>query len=135
MASQLVLSIDLAPTLLDMAGLTPGAGLQGRSLVPIFAGAPGNWRGSFLIEYFSDTVFPRVLNMGYSAVRTRNAKYIAYRDLQGMNELYDLEADPYEERNLIDAPESAALGAALQAELDRLLEASSSPAPTTARLP
>jgi N-acetylglucosamine-6-sulfatase len=131
-ASQLVLSIDLAPTLLDMAGLTPGPGLQGRSLAPIFAAAPGNWRESFLIEYFSDTVFPRVLNMGYSAVRTRNAKYIAYRDLQGMNELYDLEADPYEERNLIDAPESAALRATLQAELERLLEASSSSAPTTA---
>jgi N-acetylglucosamine-6-sulfatase len=131
-ASQLVLSIDLAPTLLEMAGLTPGPGLQGRSLAPIFAGAPGTWRESFLIEYYSDTVFPRVLNMGYSAVRTTSAKYIAYRDLQGMNELYDLAADPYEERNLIAAPESAALRAALEAELERLLQATSSPAPTTA---
>jgi N-acetylglucosamine-6-sulfatase len=129
-ASQLVLSIDLAPTLLEMAGLTPGPGLQGRSLAPIFAGAPGTWRESFLIEYYSDTVFPRVLNMGYSAVRTTSAKYIAYRDLQGMNELYDLAADPYEERNLIAAPESAALRAALEAELERLLEATSSPAAT-----
>jgi N-acetylglucosamine-6-sulfatase len=131
-APQLVLSIDLAPTLLDLAGLTPGPGVQGRSLLPVFAGDPATWRESFLIEYFSDTVFPRVLNMGYSAARTRSAKYIEYRDLQGMNELYDLSSDPYEERNLIDAPEAAGLRAALKAELERLLEATSSPAPTTA---
>jgi N-acetylglucosamine-6-sulfatase len=131
-APQMVLSIDLAPTLLEMAALTPGPALQGRSLAPIFAGDAGSWRESFLIEYFSDTVFPRVLNMGYSAVRTSHAKYIEYRDLEGMNELYDLESDPYEERNLIDAPDAAALRASLQAELERLLEATSSPAPPTA---
>jgi N-acetylglucosamine-6-sulfatase len=129
-ASQLVLSIDLAPTLLDMAGLSPGPGLQGRSLAPVFAGTPGNWRQSFLIEYFSDTVFPRVLNMGYSAVRTADAKYIEYRDLEGMNELYDLDADPYEERNLIDAHEAAALQASMMAELRKLLQASSGQPPT-----
>ena len=76
-----------------------------------------------LVEYYSDTVFPRVLNMGYSAVRTKHAKYIEYRDLQGMNELYDLEADPYEEHNLIASPGSASLLASLQAELKRLQQA------------
>ena len=126
-ASQLVLSIDLGPTLLDMAEVTPGPGLQGRSLVPIFSGTAGSWRESFLIEYFTDTVFPRVLNMGYSAVRTTNAKYIEYRELQGMNELYDLDADPYEERNLIDASEAAALRAAMQAELQKLRQSSTAP--------
>ena len=49
-ASQMVLSIDLAPTLLEMAGLSPGPHLQGRSLVPVFSGAPADWRESFLIE-------------------------------------------------------------------------------------
>jgi N-acetylglucosamine-6-sulfatase len=74
-----------------------------------------------LIEYYSDTVFPRVLNMGYSAVRTSRHKYIQYRELKGMDELYDLEADPGEERNLIASPQSASLLAGMQAELKTLL--------------
>jgi N-acetylglucosamine-6-sulfatase len=117
---QLVLSLDLAPTLLEVAGLTPPAAIQGRSLVPIFENAAGAWRSSFLVEYFSDTVFPRIRNMGYVAVRDTRFKYIQYRELEGMDELYDLEADPYEERNLIDAPASRETLARMQAELRRL---------------
>jgi N-acetylglucosamine-6-sulfatase len=128
-ASQMVLSIDLAPTVLEIAGLAPGPNLQGRSLVPVFNGPAAGWRDSFLIEYYTDTVFPRVLNMGYSAVRTSNAKYIEYRDLQGMNELYDLQADPYEEHNLIDAQGAAALRTAMQAELQKLLRLANGSSP------
>jgi N-acetylglucosamine-6-sulfatase len=95
--------------------------MQGRSLVPIFNGTPGAWRDSFLVEYYSDTVFPRILNMGYSAVRTSKAKYIEYRELTGMNELYDLESDPFEEHNLIGAPVAGPLLKAMQSELQRLL--------------
>jgi N-acetylglucosamine-6-sulfatase len=119
-ASELVLTIDLAPTLLELAGQTPLPGMQGRSLAPIFSGTAGAWRTSFLVEYYSDTVFPRILKMGYSAVRTTTAKYIAYRDLAGMNELYDLEVDPYEERNLFAAPNAATLLKTMQGELERL---------------
>ena len=71
--------------------------------------------------------------MGYAAVRTTKAKYIEYRELQGMNELYDLEADPYEEHNRIDAPGAAALRATMQADLGRLQQAASTPATTAAR--
>jgi N-acetylglucosamine-6-sulfatase len=97
--------------------------MQGRSLIPIFNQAPGAWRDSFLVEYFSDTVFPRILNMGYSAVRTKDAKYIEYRELKGMNELYDLTADPYEEHNLANDASSKALLTSMQSELQRLLAA------------
>ena len=60
--------------------------------------------------------------MGYSAVRTSNAKYIEYRDLTGMNELYDLDADPYEEHNLLAGrgPEPPLLKT-MQGELRRLV--------------
>jgi arylsulfatase A-like enzyme len=58
--------------------------------------------------------------MGYSAVRTTNAKYIEYRDLTGMNELYDLQADPYEEHNLIGSPSAATLLKTMQDELEHL---------------
>ena len=48
--------------------------------------------------------------MGYEAVRSPRYKYIRYRELTGMDELYDLEADPYEMTNLIDDPRPPAPG-------------------------
>jgi N-acetylglucosamine-6-sulfatase len=119
--AEMVLSLDVAPTLLELGGLTPAATLQGRSLVPIFENAARDWRSSFLVEYFSDTVFPRIRNMGYVAVRTTRHKYIQYNELENMNELYDLEADPHEEHNLIDEPEARPTRDRMHAELQRLL--------------
>lgn len=113
-ASQFVLSIDLAPTFLELAGVPIPDWMQGRSLVTLLRGDPApNWRQSILIEYFSDTVWPRLVKMGYQAVRTSDWKYIHYVDIDGMDELYNLQEDPYEIDNLISAP-------ADQDELDRL---------------
>lgn len=118
--SALVLTLDVAPTLLELAGLTPGSGIQGRSLLPLFKGDTGGWRTSFLVEYFTDTVFPRVLNMGYVAVRTDRHKFIQYRDLEGMDELYDLATDPYEQRNIIGDASARPLLERMRSELRRL---------------
>ena len=95
--------------------------VHGRSLVPLLEGEQPEWRDTFLVEYFSDTVFPRVSKMGYQAVRTDRWKYIHYTDLTGMDELYDLAADPYEMKNLIRHPEAAKPLDEIQAELRRLL--------------
>jgi len=122
--NQLVLSIDLAATLLEMAGVTPGTSLQGKSWVPIFTGKVKNWRSSFLVEYYSDIVFPRIVNMGYKAVRNQRYKYIRYTDLEGMNELYDLAKDPYELHNLIADPAMAGTLKEMKKELNRLLQQS-----------
>jgi N-acetylglucosamine-6-sulfatase len=116
-ASDLVLTIDLAPTVLSLADVTPPATMEGRSLLPIIAGEARDWRSSFLVEYYTDTVFPRVLTMGYSAVRTDRYKYIEYRELTDMNELYDLQSDPYEERNIIRSPGAAPILDGLRKEL------------------
>jgi len=123
----LALTIDLAPTLLELAGVSPPT-LDGRSLVPLLRGDAGGWRTSFLVEYTSDTVFPRMSHMGYDALRTERHKYVRYRELPGMDELYDLERDPFELDNLAASPAQAALRGALEAELDRQLAA----APTKA---
>jgi N-acetylglucosamine-6-sulfatase len=123
--SQMALSIDLAPTLLDLAGTTPGSELHGVSLRPLLEGTSTDWRSSFLVEYYSDTVFERIFKMGYKAVRTENYKYIQYVDLDNMNELYDLAADPYELRNVIGDPGYADIVTEMQIELQRLLDATS----------
>jgi N-acetylglucosamine-6-sulfatase len=119
---ELVLSIDLAPTLLDLAGVHPLDRMHGRSLAPLLRGEAPDWRTSFLVEYYTDTVFPRVRNMGYKAARTERYKYIHYLDLKGMDELYDLESDPYEMQNLISEPSAAPVLRQMKDELLRLLK-------------
>ena len=118
----MALSLDIAPTLLEMAGLQPGAEIQGRSLE-----ARAEKGGTGLAPVVShrvltDTVFPRVQNMGYVAVRTTRHKYINYRELKGMNELYDLDNDPSEETNLIDRREARDTLQQMQTELRRLIK-------------
>jgi len=80
-------------------------------------------RQSFLVEYFSDRVYPRIRNMGYQAVRTDSWKYIHYTELKGMDELYDLKSDPYEMNNIIADPNSTVSLANVKTELSRLLRA------------
>ena len=122
--SEMVQAIDLAPTLLDFAGIADPIARQGRSLVPLLRGEHPPWRESVLIEYFSDTVFPRIRNMGYQAVRTGRYKFIDYLELAGMDELYDLETDPYEMDNLMGSEREGELLPMLQVELQRLLRES-----------
>ena len=121
---EFALNIDLAPTLLEMAGLSPPTTVQGRSLVPLLKGSGSEWRRSFLIEYYSDKVFPWIQKMGYKAIRTERWKYIHYLELDGMDELYDLKADPYEMKNIINRREAARTLEDMKRELERLLKAS-----------
>lgn len=117
---EMVLSIDLAPTLLELAGLKPAEKMEGMSLLPLLKGSDTTWRKSLLIEYYSDTVFPRIDKMGYKAVRTERYKYIQYQDLTGMDELYDLKSDPYELNNLVNNAESKLLLDEMKLELGKL---------------
>jgi N-acetylglucosamine-6-sulfatase len=120
--SEMALNIDLAPTLLELGGASRTEGMQGRSLLPLLRGERRDWRSSFLIEYFSDKTLPRVVNMGYQAVRTNRWKYIRYSELEGMDELYDLRNDPYEMRNLFGTDAGGSILPSLRLELHRLAE-------------
>lgn len=118
----MVLGIDLAPTLLELAETKPAAPMHGRSLMPLIEGRKTVWRTSFPIEYFSDRTMQRMVKMGYQAVRTESWKYIHYTELEGMDELYDLRRDPYEMRNLIGDSGVKVTIRSLRAELQRLLQ-------------
>ena len=101
--------------MLELAGVAdPMHRARAVAACPLLRGEPPSWRQSVLIEYYSDTVFPRIRNMGYQAVRTERYKYIDYLELAGMDELYDLQADPYELDNLVGSARGAraAAGAA-----------------------
>jgi len=115
---QLVLNIDIAPTLLELAGVAIPKTIQGRSMVPLLTENHPSWRSSFLTEYFHEKQYPRTPT--WQAVRTEHWKYIQYSELKNMDELYDLKADPYEMRNLIQEKGSESTLKEMQAELQRL---------------
>jgi arylsulfatase A-like enzyme len=119
--SELVLTLDIAPTLVELAGGKPGTQIQGRSLAPLLAGRKEGWRRSFLAEYFTENALPWLVGMSYKAIRTDRHKLIHWVNREGVDELYDLDADPYELANLIDDPRYAAMKAELTAELARLV--------------
>jgi N-acetylglucosamine-6-sulfatase len=121
---QLVVTQDIAPTLLELAGGKPGEHIQGRSLVPLFKKPPRAWRKSILIEYWAEQALPWLVGMSYKAVRTDRHKYIRWlnRSRNGeLDELYDLERDPWELKNLAGSRAAAPLRARLQRELKRLV--------------
>ena len=114
----LVVSVDIAPTVLEIAGAPIGDHIQGRSLVPLLQGDAADWRQSVLIEFYTyENPFPWLLDMDYRAIRTSRYKYIHWMQHPDENELYDLDEDPYETENLIDDPRLAGVVRDLRAEM------------------
>jgi len=122
--TDLVILQDIAPTLLQLAGGRPGPQVQGRSLLPLVAGKRAGWRKSFLIEYWAENAMPWLVGMTYKAVRTDRYKYIRWvnraRDGE-LDELYDLDKDPYEIVNVIRRPAYRATRDKLRRELRSLV--------------
>lgn len=116
------LSVDIAPTILDLAGITPPDTMQGSSVKPFLTGKPSNWRDDIFMESM-------MITQGYplmEAVRNDDFKYIRYFDknkqyplhadalaasIKGekpvYEELFDLRTDPNETTNLAEQPEYA----------------------------
>lgn len=102
---------DLFPTLLGLAGITPrdpkpGADLSGL----ITKAAPGPGREGVLLEFVAE-LRPNIVfhEETWRGVRTRRYKYTVLGDAHGGKpwQFFDLDKDPYEEKNLVDDPDSA----------------------------
>jgi arylsulfatase A-like enzyme len=110
---EIVLNIDHAPTILQLAGAQALPKTHGLSMRAFLDGAaPGEWRDAFFYEYFKEGQYasPTVL-----AVRTPTHKLIKYPGHDEWTELFDLKNDPYETKNLAD---DAGLLNTLQAVFD-----------------
>lgn len=135
---RMALNIDYAPTILDLAGVKVPGTMQGRSLKPLLEGKPpANWRKSMYYTYYEDSW--RLRGKGKEAmtdpsfqyftphrvsphrgVRTERHKLIHYFSENNYWELFDLEKDPNELRNVYEDRAYAQVRAELTKELARL---------------
>ena len=107
--NKIALNLDLAPTILDIAGLEIPESMQGESLLPFVTGQiPTTWRDSFLFSYNHDPEFPTASIRPYIAIRREDgSKLVNYAENSAWNELFqtDVANDPYEISNLYSLAE------------------------------
>jgi arylsulfatase A-like enzyme len=129
---EMVLNVDLAPTLLDLAGVPIPKEMHGRSWKPLLSDDKAKeWRQSWLYTYFYEPGGASAAanrNPGgyntptHTAVRTPTSKLIKYAGHDDWTEVFDLVADPYETKNLASDPKHAELRKRLEAEHARLVK-------------
>jgi N-acetylglucosamine-6-sulfatase len=130
--TQMVQNIDVAPTLLDAAGLAPpkaakpvpseAKGMDGKSFLPLLQGKSIPWRDHILYEYYWEWNFPATPTV--FAIRGDRYKYIFYHGIWDHDGLYDLQTDPHERHNLINVPAYSDKIAAMKKQLFDELEES-----------
>jgi N-acetylglucosamine-6-sulfatase len=116
LVNALTLNIDVAPTMLEVAGAPIPTDIQGRSMVPLLRGESSGARSAILMEYFKEQQYPHPT---WRAVRTNGWKYIHYPNHDDWDELYDLQVDPHELKNRVNDPTAQKSLMELREELDR----------------
>ena len=122
--AQQALTIDVAPSVLELCGAKPLEGIHGKSWVKLAHEGDASWRTAWFYEYNYEKQFPYTPNV--RAVRTDDWKYIHYPHGDGspdkhMAELYDVKNDPEERHNLIGDPKLASKITELRALLTKLM--------------
>ena len=113
---EIVANIDIAPTILEVAGVAREGSFDGRSLYRLARGeAVKGWREELLYEYYWEFNFPSTPTT--FALRTDDYKFVQYHGVWDVEELYDLREDPKEMRNLIHDPNYLPMIADLRARL------------------
>jgi N-acetylglucosamine-6-sulfatase len=121
-----VLTVDMAPSLLELAQVPALAAADGRSWVRLLRSGDAEWRTSWFYYYNYDKEFPYTPNV--RGVRTDDWKYVHYPHGDGrpdrhIAELYNLKQDPGERVNRISDPSAASMLATLRSELVRVMAA------------
>ncbi|MGH7958938.1 MAG: sulfatase family protein [Opitutaceae bacterium] len=118
---EMIANIDLAPTILNAAGLEYPRAVDGRSFLALLQGRTVPWRDKLLYEYYWEWNYPMTPTI--HAIRGDRYKYIRPHGLWDIEELYDLEADPRELTNLAREPQHQTRVKEMKAGLFNLLKA------------
>ena len=94
--------------------------MEGVSFFPLMKGDPIPWRDRVFYEYYWENAFPQTPTQ--FAVRTGRYKFIRSQGIWDINQLYDLQQDPYEVNNLIRSPQHQEIAGQLNKELWDWLE-------------
>ena len=119
---QMVLNLDVAPTILEMAGVEKPPQMEGVSFQPLLMGQNPEWRKRIFYEYFWENAFPQTPTQ--FAVRTDQYKFIRTQGLWDIDQLFDIQKDPFEVNNLIRSPQYQEITKKLNQELWDWLERS-----------
>ena len=117
---EVVANLDIAPTMLDLAGVDQPGQFQGRSFKQLANGEELSkpWNNEFAYEYFWEYDFPQTPTT--FAVRTDQYKLIQYHGVWDREELYDIVKDPKEMNNLVDDPDMIEVKVALRKRIYEL---------------
>ena len=100
---EVVANIDVAPTVMEAMGLKKPPHMDGESILGLAQGRKVKWRDYFLYVYYWEKNFPQTPTV--FSLRGNQYKYITYYGLWDTDELFDIQADPMEQKNLIHRPE------------------------------
>lgn len=120
--TQMVRNIDIAPTILALAGVETAWDMDGQSVLSALRGDAPPSQGELLYEYYWEYAFPHTPTT--FALRGDRYKYIFYHGVWDTSELYDLTSDPMERHNLIDVPAMQDTVRAMRKRMFDRLEAS-----------
>jgi arylsulfatase A-like enzyme len=118
--TQMIQNIDIAPTILAAAGLETPATMDGHSMLPLLQGKEVAWRDAVFYEYYWEWNFPQTPTV--HGIRTDQYKYMHYHGIWDKDELYDIQNDPDEKKNLIVIPEYQELVKELKERVFQWLE-------------
>ena len=99
---QVVANIDIAPTIMQAMGLKKPPHMDGQSFLPLAQGKSISWRDYFLYAYYWEQNYPQTPT--HFSLRGDRYKYITYYGLWDTDELFDIQSDPMEQKNLIHDP-------------------------------
>jgi len=116
----MVSNIDFAETFLEMAGIKVPADMQGRSMVPVLQGkTPADWRKEHYYHYYEYPGSHMVKrHYGISTERYKLIHY--YYDIDEW-ELFDIQSDPQEMRNVYNDPAYSSVKADLHERLIKIM--------------
>lgn len=117
---EVIQNIDIAPTILDMAGVQKPEQMQGQSFYPLLQHKNIPWRNTAYYEYYWEYAFPQTPTT--FGIREGDYKFTFYPGIWDANEFFNLKKDPEEKNNLIRNPAEQARIKAMRSKMWDWLE-------------